>query len=146
VSENWTGVVEVRSALDGRVTNDGVARYRPLGSVHLTPLDEGTEADLMWLQVETNQSHVCIATAARTRLAVNGQRLDLEPVNSHRGGYVEQRFVVDVSQGDEVIIEKVAALFTSRDMAISEPLWQAREWAGSFEELLGRHAQTWSSL
>ena len=35
-------------------------------------------------------------------------------------------------------------------MAISEPLWQAREWAGlmagSFDELLGRHAMAWSDL
>ena len=35
-------------------------------------------------------------------------------------------------------------------MAISEPLWQAREWAGSvagsFDELLGRHALAWSNL
>jgi trehalose/maltose hydrolase-like predicted phosphorylase len=150
VPENWTGRLEVKSALDGRVTNDGVARYRPLGSVHLTPVEEGAETNLMWLQVETNQSHVRLATAARTTLLHNGRPVSLEPVSSSRSGYVEQRFVVDVGQGDELITEKVAALFTSRDMAISEPLWQAREWAGSvaasFDELLGRHAQAWSSL
>ena len=58
------------------MTNSGVARYRPLGSVHLTPLDRGAEGNLMWLEVQTNQSHVRIATAARTRLFHNGQRLD----------------------------------------------------------------------
>ena len=81
VPENWTGRIEVRSALDGTVTNNGVARYRALGSVHLTPLEEGAEGNLMWLEVQTNQSHVRIATAARTRLFHNGQRLELEPVN-----------------------------------------------------------------
>ena len=44
------------------------------------------------------------------------------PSSSREGGYIEQRFVVDVGHGDELIIEKIAALFTSRDMAISEPL------------------------
>ena len=28
VPENWSGRLEVRSALDGRVTNAGVERYR----------------------------------------------------------------------------------------------------------------------
>ena len=150
VPENWTGFVEVRSALDGRVTNSGVARYRSLGAVHLTPLEAGADGSLTWVEVQTNQSHVRIAAAARTRVFRDGRLVELEPIHSTDGGYVEQRFVADVRQGDELMIEKVAALFTSRDMAISEPLWQAREWAGgvagSFDELLGRHAQAWSSL
>jgi alpha,alpha-trehalase len=150
VPENWTGTVEIKSALDGTVVNSGVPRYRPLGSVHLTPTEQGADGNLMWLQVETSQSHVRIATAARTRLLHNGQRLELEPVTTTDPGYVEQRLVAGLSQGDELIIEKIAALFTSRDMAISEPLWQAREWAGrvagSFDELLARHAVAWSNL
>ncbi len=150
VAENWTGRIEVKSALDGTVTNNGVARYRPLGSVHLTPLDRGADGNLMWLEVETNQSHVRIAMAARTKLSHNGERLAPGPASSGEGGYIEQRFAAEVGQGDELIIEKVAAVFTSRDMAISEPLWQAREWAGnlapSFDELLGRHTLAWSNL
>ena len=100
--------------------------------------------------MQTNQSHVQIATAARTGLVCNGRPLESEPVTSRDRGYVEQRLVADVRQGDELLIEKVAAVFTSRDMAISEPLSQARDWAGivagSFDELLGRHTQAWSSL
>jgi trehalose/maltose hydrolase-like predicted phosphorylase len=150
VPENWEGRLEVRSALDGRVSNNGVARYRVLGTVHLTPLDQGAEGDLMWLQVETNQSHVRVATAARTRLVQNARQLISEPVSNAEGGCVDQRFVVDVEQGDELVIEKVVALFTSKDMAISEPLWQARAWAGrvagGFDELLERHALAWDDL
>ena len=37
--ENWSGNVEVMSALDGRVINFGVARYRSLNSKHLEPLE-----------------------------------------------------------------------------------------------------------
>jgi trehalose/maltose hydrolase-like predicted phosphorylase len=36
--ENWSGKVEVISALDGRVTNRGVARYRELEGRHLDPV------------------------------------------------------------------------------------------------------------
>lgn len=38
-AEDWSGVLEVRSALDGRVSNDGVARYRGLSNKHLVPLE-----------------------------------------------------------------------------------------------------------
>src|SRR5690606_19684810 len=37
--ENWEGVIEFRAALDGRVRNDGVARYRKLRGDHLVPID-----------------------------------------------------------------------------------------------------------
>jgi hypothetical protein len=33
--ENWSGAVEIRSALDGTVINDGVKRYRGLSAKHL---------------------------------------------------------------------------------------------------------------
>ena len=36
---NWSGRVTFRSALDGRVSNGGVARYRGLASHHLAALD-----------------------------------------------------------------------------------------------------------
>ena len=40
--ENWSGRVEVISALDGRVTNRGVARYRELEGRHLDPVSPRT--------------------------------------------------------------------------------------------------------
>ena len=151
VAENWEGRLEVRSALDATVGNNGVARYRALGTVHLTPLLSGVEdGEVMWLEVETNQSHIRIATAARTRFFCHGEQLELPSEHSQSDGYIEQCFGVDVTPGDEVVVEKVAVSFTSKDMAVSEPLAAAREWAssvaGSFEELLDRHALAWSHL
>ncbi len=151
VAENWEGRLEVRSALDATVGNNGVARYRALGTVHLTPLGSGADdSKVIWLEVETNQSRIRIAVAARTRLFRLGEQLELPSEHSQSDGYIEQRFGVDIGRGEEIIVEKIAALFTSKDMAISEPLLQAREWAGgvagSFEELLDRHAVVWSHL
>ena len=150
VAENWEGRLEVRTALDGTVRNDGVARYRALGTAHLTPLGGGGDGQVMWLEVETNQSHIRIATAARTRLFRGGKQLEVEHDHSQREGYVEKRFGVHVSHGEEITVEKITALFTSKDPAISEPGLQARDWAtnvaGSFDELLEQHAVTWSHL
>ena len=65
--ENWSGKVQVRSGLDGRVVNDGVARYRQLSSKHLEPLETGKVGEDIYLLVRTNQSRIEIAEAAGLR-------------------------------------------------------------------------------
>ena len=39
LADNWSGQLEVRSALDGTVVNSGVPRYRSLNGRHLVPVD-----------------------------------------------------------------------------------------------------------
>jgi len=69
VAENWSGTVEVRSALDGRVTNTNVRDYDLLANHHLAPIDASAiDDEIVLLEVETTQSHIRIAEAARTRL------------------------------------------------------------------------------
>jgi trehalose/maltose hydrolase-like predicted phosphorylase len=40
--ENWSGRMEVVTAVDGRVTNRGVARYQALEGRHLEPVSPRT--------------------------------------------------------------------------------------------------------
>ena len=66
-AENWSGQVQVVSALDGRVTNRGVARYRALEGRHLDPVSPRTFGpEVIALKVETRQSDLYVAEAART--------------------------------------------------------------------------------
>ncbi|HTU08711.1 MAG TPA: glycoside hydrolase family 65 protein, partial [Trebonia sp.] len=54
VPENWSGHVEVISALDARVTNRGVARYRQLEGRHLNPISPRTFGpEVIALKAET---------------------------------------------------------------------------------------------
>ena len=91
-------------------------RYRALGTVHLAPLRSDGDGEVIWLVVETNQSHIRIATAARTRLFRHGEQLELEADHTHSDGYTEQRFLVNVTPGDEVIVEKIAAMAATIDV------------------------------
>ena len=69
MGENWSGPIEVRSALDGTVTNSGVARYQGLRCDHLVPVEQGAvDDDGAYVQVQTRQSHIFVAEAARTRV------------------------------------------------------------------------------
>jgi len=146
-AENWSGAIQVRSGLDGRVVNAGVKRYRDLNQHHLHQLGQSElDAETVDLQVETNQSHVRVALAARTRLLRDGQaerRLVSEP------GFVAHELTFELEQGRPATVEKIVALHTSRDRAISESLLDAREaaqGAAGFAELLARHERTWSIL
>ena len=73
-AENWTGRLEVRSGIDGRVVNVGVKRYRDLNPRHLELLGAAeVDKETVDVQAETTQSHVRIALAARTRLLRDGK-------------------------------------------------------------------------
>jgi trehalose/maltose hydrolase-like predicted phosphorylase len=151
VPENWSGSLEVRSALDGQVTNAGVERYRPLDGRHLVPVDAGAAGhDLIWLQVETRTSRVRIAQAARTRVVGDGQMLSVERRTVQEPGRIAQHLTLDVREGEPVTIEKVVALFTSRDRAIAEAGDAARgrvaRLPDGFDRLLERHVLAWDQL
>jgi alpha,alpha-trehalase len=150
VGENWSGPVELRSALDGTVTNSGVARYQRLRGDHLVPVEQGDVADdRMYVQVHTRQSRIFIAEAARTQVALEGRPVAERPGVVARPGFVAHELCLDVQQGERLSVEKVVALHTSRDHAISEAGLAARsavEEAGGFAELLAGHVLAWDQL
>jgi trehalose/maltose hydrolase-like predicted phosphorylase len=147
---NWSGAILVRSALDGRVINSGVARYSELARTHLVPLDaRAVDGETMLLVVRTRQSQLTIAEAARTRAYRSEAEVDLARTLVVEEGYISHTFRLDVSPQDPVRIEKVVALFTGRDHAISEPGLAAVEevrHAGRFPELVERQTRAWRRL
>ncbi|MCJ8166240.1 glycoside hydrolase family 65 protein [Pontibacter sp. E15-1] len=147
---NWSGPVELRAALDGRVANRGVARYRALASQHLSPLKQGQQDDhTIFLEVQTNQSNLRMAQAARTHVFAGPGSTPLEGALQTEPGYAAQLFTVDCQQGKPVRVEKVVQLHTSRDKAITEPLEEACKnigRQGNFAHLLGQHQLAWQRL
>jgi trehalose/maltose hydrolase-like predicted phosphorylase len=150
VAEDWSGTVEVRSALDGSVENTGVERYRKLSSRHLRTLQaEATDAETLLLVTETTKSDIRIAEAARTRVLLDDHILDVERRVITEPDWVGQDLVIEVSENVAVTVDKVVAIFTSHDRAIFEPgtaAVSALARAPGFDELLARHAQAWARL
>jgi alpha,alpha-trehalase len=148
--ENWSGRIEVESAIDGRVINDGVARYRKLNSRHLAPVEQGhTDDETMHLQVETTQSRVRVAMAARTVVRRDGEAIPAERTGTEEPGFIAQHLTFDVAAGVATTVEKTLTLYTSRDHALSEAGRAARVWIGrigSFDELLESHKLAWDLL
>ncbi|HSI81013.1 MAG TPA: glycosyl hydrolase family 65 protein [Solirubrobacterales bacterium] len=145
--EDWSGRVEVRSALDGTVRNSGVARYEGLANLHLDV--EGTteiDAETIGLEARTTQSRIVIAEAATTR--VRAGRATERWLAESEGG-IAHHIVLEVRRGEPAVVEKIAAIHTSRDPAISEPGEAARltlAAAADFERLLAEHVTRWAHL
>ncbi len=149
-AENWSGAVEVVSALDGRVTNGGVARYRQLEGRHLDPVSPRTFGpEIIALQVETRQSNIYVAQAARARVFRDGEPLEVSRALFQVEDYIQQVLGFEVAQDEPVRIEKLVSLYTSRDRAINEPLTNAGKSVRrypDFDEALQRHTRAWDEL
>jgi len=149
-AENWTGPLEVWCGLDGRVINSGVKRYRDLDGRHLSVLSTAeANSNTIELQAETNQSHVRIALAARTNVFTDDRQVTPDRRLVTDAGFVAHALEIELNERQPVRVEKVAALYTSRDRAISEGLLSARlaaQAAPDFRCLLARHAAAWDRL
>ncbi|HNR13236.1 MAG TPA: glycosyl hydrolase family 65 protein [Thermodesulfobacteriota bacterium] len=148
--ENWSGKVEIHTALDGLVVNNNVARYSALNSKHLDPLETASiDEETIFLQMQTNQSKICVAQAARTCIFEHGRLRNLRRRTEQKPGYIAQKLQIEALEGVEIRIEKVVAFFTSKDTAIGESGLAARTWvarAGSFAELRQSHEHAWEML
>src|SRR5208283_3974971 len=104
--QNWSGRVEVISAIDGRVTNRGVARYLELEGRHLDPVSPRTFGpEIIALKVETRQSNIYISEAARTRAFQAGEPLAVDRSLHQMADYIQQVLAFDVRQGTPVRVE-----------------------------------------
>ncbi len=149
-SENHTGDLEVESAIDGTVKNQGVKRYRELNSQHLEVLESECIQDRpLYLKVQTVQSELRVAMAARTLITKKGNALELEPELINDNGYIGKRFTVDIKQKETIVVEKTVLVHTSRDIAISECGLAARariKRAPGFDDMLSAHKLAWKQL
>lgn len=150
VPENWGGRIQIHSALDGTVINAGVERYRRLNNRHLEPLGGGApDEETICLLMETNQSRLRIAEAARTRVYREKKPIQTTRELVMHPGYVAHEFFVEADEKKAVTIEKIVSFFTSRDSAISEPALDAVEAVGEpfgFDDLLESHVRQWRHL
>ena len=150
VPENWSGRVEVVTAIDGRVSNAGVARYQQLEGRHLNPVGPRTLGpEVIALKAETRQSNLYISDAARTRVFTGDEQLPVERRLYQMEDYIQQVLAFGVHQGAATRVEKIVTFYTSRDPAVSDTLVRAAtsvarhtDFAASFE----RHAAAWEEL
>jgi len=149
-AENWSGKGEILTALDGTVINSGVPRYSELESHHLDPVSAYENEDSsISLIVETKQSKLVMAQAARTRIYRKGKEHPIVLETDQREKYIEQLIKFDIQEDKTLTVEKIVSIFSSRDRAITEPSQEAClaiKRAGRFKEIATRHFHAYERL
>ncbi|GAY13514.1 trehalose-phosphatase [Mycobacterium sp. shizuoka-1] len=149
-AEDWSGTVEFLSVVDGDVRNSGVERYADLASDHLVATTtRELSPNSVLLVCETVQSRVPIAVAARTRVWLGQSRIEADGrfVDEHRR--TGHDYVVSLQAGESVVVEKMAAIFSGRDHAISDPGDAAQRLLsqlGRYGDLRAGHVREWAHL
>jgi trehalose/maltose hydrolase-like predicted phosphorylase/beta-phosphoglucomutase-like phosphatase (HAD superfamily) len=146
--EDWSGDLLVDSTVNGAVTNHNVAAERSAPSRHLRPVRAAEiDAHTLLLEAVTSQSQLRIAMAVRTRIDPGHQVAEHRARRSGLG--LTHRSVVRVAAGVPLTVEKIAAVSTSRDHAISTAALEATQrilTADTFARLLQDHEQAWADL
>ncbi|WP_120006589.1 beta-phosphoglucomutase family hydrolase [Nesterenkonia muleiensis] len=147
-AENWSGNVNVRSMIEGRVANRNVAADRELAGNHLEPVDSREiDGETVLLETQTNQSKVQIAVATRTsvQIAENPMRRPVMESDLVAGHDIS----LHLEEGKPMRIEKIAAVSNSHDHALST-VWHNAvkrvQRASNFRRLLTYHEEMWGTL
>ena len=140
----------MRSAIDGRATNAGVLRYKPFDGRHIEILDSAAvSSDTILIEAQTLQSRLQVVEAARTRLYRRDQASEQDWRSVREPCFIGQELTLTLAQGESVDIEKIVALYTSRDRAISDARTEALTTlsrAGRFSDLVRSHTLGWVQL
>lgn len=150
LAEDWSGALQIRSTLDANVRNSLVDRYRGLACDHLTSVKTAALGEnSVLLAVETTQSHIRIALAARTTVwnratpASATYRLFDEELE------IGNDIITELAAGESLRVEKIVTVATGRDVAISESAEGAERQLGRhdrFDDLLHQHKLAWAQL
>lgn len=150
IPRNWSGKVVLHSALDGGVRNTNVKRYRELSNKHLKKLDCGNFGeDYIFLKMMSSQSEIVMAQASKTSLFLGSYDSPIERTTVSQDEYIGQELAFEAKENKEIRVEKLVALYTSKDDAISEPLLAAKKEvkrADSFNELFQAHCSMWKEI
>ncbi len=147
---NWSGDITIRSGIDGNVINNNVERYSDLNQDHLEVIENGHyNNNSAWLLSRSKQSQILVAQAIRTQVFAGDEKLDLEQEQISHKDFVAGDFTFSCSKERTYTIEKLASLFSSRDLAIADPLTEARSMldrTNGFANLEERQKVAWTQL
>ena len=146
---NYEGKITVKSTLDGNIINDGVVRYRQLNQQHLKPLEQGVDENLSWISVETTQSGIEIAEAAKLRVFKDGEIFDAELRHELSEARVDSLIEAELGKQEVLKIEKTVALYTSKSDDVKDPLVLALDkvlHVAAFNGLLEENKLAWAKI
>ena len=146
---NYSDTVHIRSAIDGTVINDNVARYRQLNSKHLAPVSQGQTKNGIYLHVQTNRSRYQIVMHATTAMCESEKSIRPLKTIIQKKGYVAEILTLDARENKTYSLEKLVSVFTSLDEGVADLDKAATQAIGkinSFKDIYKPHARAWAAI
>ncbi len=146
---NYSGTIEIRSGLDGKITNRGVERYKALASDHLEQITEGIDNGNLFVLVKTNQSGHQIAAAAKHHVYVDRKPITIEPKVETLSGQVYATYSLPANEQKALSIDKVVCLGSDKEFFIEDALMSVLTQLDDdkgFDELLEESTSVWARL
>lgn len=146
---NYSARVTVRSALDGNVKNDGVARYSSLNTHHLDRVSGGKACDGIFLHVETSHSRYQIVMTSKTKIMEDGRTLDVVKSVVQDRANVAEEMKIAAKENHCYSIEKFVYVRTSLDRQpgdLKDMCLDGLKFAKTFKGVLGPHVKSWKGL
>ncbi len=126
IPENWSGSLTIRSGIDGNLINNNVERYSDLNQDHLEVTDKGELSEnSLFLSSRTKQSDIRVTQAVKTSFFIHQEDQKLSQKTVHLKDCIVGDYKMECRKLEPIRIEKLAALYTSRDFAISDPSTEA---------------------
>lgn len=146
---NYSGEITLCSVLDGDIINAGVERYKQLNQQHLAPVEEAGHANLSYILVKTTQSDVKIAMASRLKLVLADGSKAPDFKVAARPSRTESIVTLQAVQGEAINLEKIVAIYSSRDKGIDNELTAAQRevtLSRNFEALVQGNTDSWAKI
>ncbi|MBW2368089.1 MAG: HAD-IA family hydrolase [Deltaproteobacteria bacterium] len=146
---NYSGTIRIRSAIDGRIINDNVARYRQLNQKHLSPVSQGKAGSSVFLHTETNKSKYQIVIHAKTAVYQGGNLIRPTKTIQQKKGYIAESIALNVSENTTCRLEKMVSVFTSLDKGGKDSRKAGRQALSkikSFSDVYEPNVRAWANL
>lgn len=150
IPENWSDTIIIRSGIDGDIINNNVARYRDLNQDHTDVIEQGElDGNKIFLTSESKQSKIKFTQAAFTKIYINDKHQNIKHTLVNEKRFIAGDYKIDCKKSQPIKVEKLVALYTSRDFAISDPLTEAKVKINrltSFGDIERQHKMIWSQI
>ena len=144
---NWSGKIKIKSELDGSITNGGdTIDPNFKNTKHLEILECTADGEDMFLKARTSSSNIVMAMATKT-LVESKQNVTISAECLEEKAVTE--FGLEMAAGEQLTVQKICAVYTSKDEGMYEPGAAAKEAADdapSFQELIESQIDRWRSL
>jgi beta-phosphoglucomutase family hydrolase len=147
---NYSATIHLRSAIDSRIINDNVPRYRQLNSLHLFPISQGSIPGGVYLSAKTGKSKYKIVMTAKMFMNVGAQTLRCKKTVVEKKGRIAQIMTIKAQKNTTYTMEKVVSVFTSLDKDIDNPRREGvkalSDKAKSFDDVFTPHIRAWAKI